>query len=412
VNSPAITIFVRHTAGCKYEADEFSRRCNCRKSLRWYRGRLHVKSAQTRSWEQAEVMKRSLIDQFEGRKPDTTAKDKPLEEAIAVFVKEKITEGLSDDVVKKYKRLLNRLQSFCEARSIYTVQGITRDLITEFCAEWPELYPSSSTRVKLRERLRSFLRYCYEAQWLERIPPVTKFQMVETETQPLEPEEYERLLEAVDRAIQGGDPRRQTTKNCGRRDFEEEGHLCLTVRAFLQTMRWTGLAIRDALTLRRDALQYDEAKDLWRVTTKRSKTGTPVSNPIPSAVAAEMISAHALNSNPSYFFWSGNGKPQSATSNWGQRYIAPVFKAAGIESDGHLVSHRLRDTFAVDLLSKGVPMEEVSKLLAHTSIRTTEKHYAKWSIGRQDRLDSLVQQTWASPKTSGRPKKARRKADV
>jgi site-specific recombinase XerD len=28
-----------------------------------------------------------------------------------------------------------------------------------------------------------------------------------------------------------------------------------------------------------------------------------------------------------------------------------------------MFSHRLRDTFAVDLLEKGVPLEEVSKLL-------------------------------------------------
>jgi len=35
--------------------------------------------------------------------------------------------------------------------------------------------------------------------------------------------------------------------------------------------------------------------------------------------------------------------------------------------------HQLRDTFAVDLLQKGVPLEEVSKLLGHESIKTTEK---------------------------------------
>jgi site-specific recombinase XerD len=60
-----------------------------------------------------------------------------------------------------------------------------------------------------------------------------------------------------------------------------------------------------------------------------------------------------------------------------------------------MISHRLRDTFAVELLGNGVPMEEVSKLLGHTSIKTTEKHYAKWVKGRQDRLDSLVTATWA-----------------
>ena len=68
-----------------------------------------------------------------------------------------------------------------------------------------------------------------------------------------------------------------------------------------------------------------------------------------------------------------------------------------------MVSHRLRDTFAEDLLKKGVPMEEVSKLLGHESIRTTERSYAKWVKGRQDRLDSLVMGTWAAP-----PKKRKR----
>ena len=62
-----------------------------------------------------------------------------------------------------------------------------------------------------------------------------------------------------------------------------------------------------------------------------------------------------------------------------------------------MLSHRLRQTFAVDLLGKGVPLEEVSKLLGHVSIRTTEKHYAKWVQGRQDRLDSLVIGTWDAP---------------
>jgi site-specific recombinase XerD len=78
--------------------------------------------------------------------------------------------------------------------------------------------------------------------------------------------------------------------------------------------------------------------------------------------------------------------------------MRPLFETAGVRS-GHMVSHRLRDTFAVDLLKKGVPMEEVSKLLGHESIRTTERSYAKWVKGRQDRLDSLVIGTWARPKS-------------
>ena len=41
-----------------------------------------------------------------------------------------------------------------------------------------------------------------------------------------------------------------------------------------------------------------------------------------------------------------------------------------------------------------MPLEEVSKLFAHESIKTTEKHYAKWVKSCQDRLDNLVVGAW------------------
>jgi integrase/recombinase XerD len=403
VTVPNITIFVRHSEGCKYEGDEFSRRCNCRKSLRWFKGKLHVKSAKTRSWTKAEEAKRDLEAQFEGRKP-TIDTGKPISEAVAVFLTEKATVGLSDTTVNKYQRLLKRFTTFCEKKSIFTVQGITRDLITEFCAEWPEWYPSTLTRAKLREKLRSFLGYCYQSQWLPRVLEVTPVKVIEPETQPLTPEEYKRLLDVVYVTVGDGDPRRRTTKQ-GRGRWQSSTDASKwqhAVYTFIQTMRWTGLAIGDTMRLRQDALEFDERKEIYRITTKRKKTGVPVSNPIPPEVANDLVKME--NSNQKYFFWSGNGKVQSATSNWGQRYIAPCFKAAGIEGEGYMVSHRLRDTFAVDLLEKGVPMEEVSKLLGHTSIRTTERHYAKWSRGRQDRLDDLVSGTWDTPKQSKRAK--------
>jgi integrase len=157
-------------------------------------------------------------------------------------------------------------------------------------------------------------------------------------------------------------------------------------------MRWSGLAIRDALTLKRDELQHDKTKKFYRIVTACQKTGTHVSVPIPPDVAQELLAV--LNGNPEYVFWSGKGEEESITKNWAKYYIAPIFKAAKITCAGHMMSHRLRDTFAVDLLEKGVPMEEVSKLLGHESIKTTERSYSKWVKGRQDRLDSLVTASW------------------
>jgi len=53
---------------------------------------------------------------------------------------------------------------------------------------------------------------------------------------------------------------------------------------------------------------------------------------------------------------------------------------------GH--AHRFRDTFAVDSLLAGFPMERISVLLGHHSLRATEKHYAPWVRSRQLQLES------------------------
>jgi integrase len=57
-------------------------------------------------------------------------------------------------------------------------------------------------------------------------------------------------------------------------------------------------------------------------------------------------------------------------------------------------AHRFRDTFAVGLLQAGVPMERVSVLLGHSSIKVTEKRYSPWVQARQDPLEADVRCAW------------------
>jgi integrase len=154
-------------------------------------------------------------------------------------------------------------------------------------------------------------------------------------------------------------------------------------------MRYTGLAIKDAVCLERSKIQRDAAKRVTRVVTSRAKTGIDVSVPIPTDVAKELLGT--ANRNPRYVFWqTGTGKPETAVTNW-QYDLRAVFRAAGMP-EGH--PHQLRDTAAVAWLNAGIPLEEVSRLLGHSSIKTTEKHYAPWVKSRQDRLDALVIATW------------------
>jgi integrase/recombinase XerD len=154
------------------------------------------------------------------------------------------------------------------------------------------------------------------------------------------------------------------------------------MHALVQLMRYSGLAIRDAVTLERAELHQDK-KGIFRVITNRQKTGTHVSVPIPPDVAIEILSV--ANGNPRYLFWNrGDGVPETSVKKW-HKDLRRLLDTAGLEE---YRPHSLRDTFAVDLLSKGVPLEEVSKLLGHESIKTTEKSYAKWVKARQERTDN------------------------
>lgn len=371
---PSITIFVRHTPTCKYRDDETWRRCNCRKHLRWSAdGEQFRRSANTRSWEGAETERRKLEEKFAvGAKPTEVgaSERKTTARAVELFLSEKRTEGINGGVLKKYERELARFKDFLEARSKFFPADIDKEVLTEYRATWQESYPSSATRQQVQARVRRFLRFCQDAGWMDRIPKLSPIRVNEPPTMPLSVKEYTELLEKIPSLFDGEKAKR--------------------VRALVQLMRHSGLAIRDAVTLERSEMVTDVKKKLTRVTTARQKTGTHVSVPLPPAVAAEVTAAK--NGNPRYIFWNGNGLEQSAVTNW-QHDLRTLFRAA-FGDDTNFTPHCLRDTAAVEWLTAGIPMEHVSKLLGHASVKTTEKSYAPWVKGRQDYLDSLVVGTW------------------
>jgi integrase len=59
-----------------------------------------------------------------------------------------------------------------------------------------------------------------------------------------------------------------------------------------------------------------------------------------------------------------------------------------------------RDTFAVELLLAGVPLDQVSLLLGHSSVKITERHYAPFCKARQEQLAASVKLAWKKPTQS------------
>jgi integrase len=155
------------------------------------------------------------------------------------------------------------------------------------------------------------------------------------------------------------------------------------MKALVLLLRHSGLRIGDAVTLSSERLDGDK---LFLYT---SKAGTPVYCPLPPFAVTALEAALAPNQR--FYFWSGNGKVKTIITDW-QAKLKTLFEGARIPS-GH--AHRFRDTIATELLLAGVPLERVSILLGHSSIRITERHYSPWVRARQEQLERDVRATWA-----------------
>jgi integrase len=75
----------------------------------------------------------------------------------------------------------------------------------------------------------------------------------------------------------------------------------------------------------------------------------------------------AIEPDGPYFFWTGKGLRKSSVADW-QRAIRRLSEIADVTGHPHMFRH----TFATDLLSQGIPIEDVSALLGHKSVRITE----------------------------------------
>jgi integrase len=77
---------------------------------------------------------------------------------------------------------------------------------------------------------------------------------------------------------------------------------------------------------------------------------------------------------------------------WVQKDLASHKHELGEKTYGQYELHlgRLRDTFAVRKLLAGFQLEDVSRLLGHSSVKVTETYYAKWVPRRKLRLERLL----------------------
>lgn len=259
------------------------------------------------------------------------------------------------------------LKQFAAAEGIRFLKELELSPLRKFRAQWRD---GNFAALKKLERLRAFFGFAQESGWIPDNPAkrLKSPTVTQPPTMPFTREQMVDILAACDKY----------KDNYGRTGQSNARRL----RAFILVLRYTGLRIRDVVTLPKSRVVNT------RLFLYTAKTGVPVFCPLPAFVAEALDACPAGNGE--HFFWSGESKPKSAVGDW-QRSLRKLFRLAGIP-DGH--AHRFRDTFAVELLLSGVPLERVSMLLGHKSLKVTEKHYAPWVRARQEQLEADVRRSW------------------
>ncbi len=279
-----------------------------------------------------------------------------LEEAIQQFLDDLVARNLAPSTLRTYRATLRSFTVFAEDNGIHVLSAITPDTMRN----WRNgLQHQPSTQVRMLTQIKAFARYLVDRDWLVH-SPAASLRPPRFERKPTLPFDLNQM--------------RNILRIC-----QDEP----ATQALVLLMRYSGLAIGDACTLRKDAL-LDGILFLHR-----AKTGEPVTVPLPDCVNQALFAFPSTSGD--HFFWTGHCLRETVTKRWGNR-LKLKFQAAGIV-DGR--PHRFRDTFAVELLKAGTSMEDVSILLGHSSIRVTEQYYAPWCPRRRERLNSIVMRAWS-----------------
>ena len=254
----------------------------------------------------------------------------------ALRTQQQVSEGLLD---------------FCRNRGLTILAELRVPLLTEWAASWTCGPHHGSKRLQL---LRRFFRFCVDAEWIDKNPTLAlehpKGRAMQAKpTLPFTAEEMQKIVAAC-----AGRPK---------------------LLAVALLMRHAGLRISDAVTFHQDRRRADGSIFLYM-----HKTEEPVSLPMHPELKAALDAAQP--NERGYYFWSGASAVSTATDNWRRRFEG-VFQAAGVDH-GH--PHRFRDTFAVDLLLRGVPIDQVSVLPGHSSVKITERHYLAFVAARRQQL--------------------------
>ena len=196
---------------------------------------------------------------------------------------------------------------------------------------------SNNSAICYMRKLKTILIYAIHEGYINTNPITFKFHKDKVKKDPLTLEEVRRIR----------------TKELGSERVEN-------IRDLFILQCYTGLAFRDMSCLSEKDIRIDKDGKEW-IVKERIKTGVPAFIPILPVVKEILVKY--------------NYHLPTLTNQKYNSYLKEIQEVCGIKKTLH--SHLARHTCGTLLLNAGVDMLTVSKVLGHSSTKTTEAVYAK-----------------------------------
>lgn len=125
---------------------------------------------------------------------------------------------------------------------------------------------------------------------------------------------------------------------------------------------YTGTAYADAVSVTRENLQTDDEGSLWLKYLRKKNELRASVKLLPEALA--LIDKYRDDDRPTLF-------PMIRYSNM-KRHMKALTVLAGVS--GSLCYHQARHSFGTFLISEGIPIESIAKMMGHSGIKTTQRY--------------------------------------
>ena len=381
---PKVKVYSRHRTGCKWQGKDNKLGCDCPKQLTWFRdGKLHRVAADSCDGEIAEKKARELMNGFEA-----AAKGEPtpipagalttlLDDAVQTFLDTKGASGVTEKHTAKLKFELEHFSQFALGKGLVSLGDIKTEHVVAYRNS---LTGAQNTRAKKVFRLIGFFRFCVEMGWIQRNiaqARAVKLRYDDTETpKALTDGQFDTLLATVQK-VNG-----RTTTDDQRRKL----------RGLLLLMRWSGLAIRDAVCIERS--RFDRKGTHTTLFLHRAKTSHPVYATLRNEIVDEVF---ALANPDGRYLFVKSVPPDERGLDLLVKWWGDLFRKLGLLADLrddhgqplHFTSHSMRHTFVFWALNAGLPTEDIAMLIGD-SVEIVSRHYSAWIAGRQERLSERM----------------------